>query len=55
MKIRPGVKKYISEVVGRDATLLGRAPDSSGQQNNKAQENTETVQEDDFDLPIVQN
>ena len=40
---KDGIKKYVSEVVGRDITLLGRAPDSSG-----AQENTETVQEDDL-------
>ena len=47
---KDGIKKYVSEVVGRDITLLGRAPDSSGAQTeeNKAQENTETVQEDDL-------
>ena len=47
---KDGIKKYVSEVVGRAITLLGRAPDSSGAQaeENKAQENTETVQEDDL-------
>ncbi len=47
---KDGIKKYVSEVVGRDITLLGRAPDSSEAQaeENKAQENTETVQEDDL-------
>ena len=47
---KDGIKKYVSEVVGRDITLLGRAPDSSGVQaeENKPQESTETVQEDDL-------
>tara|TARA_Y100000766_G_C18706294_1_gene506737 strand:+ start:334 stop:747 length:414 start_codon:yes stop_codon:yes gene_type:complete len=47
---KDGIKKYVSEVVGRDITLLGRAPDSSGVQaeENKPQESTEAVQEDDL-------
>tara|TARA_B100000925_G_scaffold206466_1_gene156968 strand:- start:278 stop:691 length:414 start_codon:yes stop_codon:yes gene_type:complete len=47
---KDGIKKYVSEVVGRDITLLGRAPDSSGVQaeENKPQESAETVQEDDL-------
>ena len=48
---KDGVKKYISEVVGRDITLLGRAPESSSQnQNNESTSNTsqETPVEDDL-------
>ena len=48
---KDGVKKYISEVVGRDITLLGRAPESSNQnQNNEPTSNTsqETPVEDDL-------
>lgn len=48
---KDGVKKYISEVVGRDITLLGRAPESSSQnQNNEPTNNTsqETPVEDDL-------
>ena len=48
---KDGVKKYISEVVGRDITLLGGAPESSSQnQNNESTSNTsqETPVEDDF-------
>ena len=46
---KDGVKKYISEVVGRDITLLGRAPESSSQ-NNEPTNNTsqETPVEDDL-------
>ena len=46
---KDGVKKYISEVVGRDITLLGRAPDSAGQnQNNETNEakKEDTVEDD---------
>ena len=47
---KDGVKKYISEVVGRDITLLGRAPDSSGQNQNNESNNAaqENVVEDDL-------
>ena len=48
---KDGVKKYISEVVGRDITLLGRAPESSSQNpNNEPTSNTsqETPVEDDL-------
>ena len=41
---KDGVKKYISEVVGRDITLLGRAPDSAGQ--NQTNETNEAKKED---------
>ena len=47
---KEGVKKYISEVVGRDITLLGRAPEPS-QQNESPSTNNESstsVQEDDL-------
>ena len=49
---KDGVKKYISEVVGRDITLLGRAPDSAGQ--NQANETNEAKKEDtvEDDLPF---
>ena len=45
-----GVKKYISEVVGRDIRLLGRAPESSGNEpsSSPSQETKESVQEDDL-------
>ena len=47
---KDGVKKYISEVVGRDIRLLGRAPESSGNEpsNSSSQETKESVQEDDL-------
>tara|TARA_Y100000813_G_scaffold175403_1_gene140714 strand:- start:116 stop:529 length:414 start_codon:yes stop_codon:yes gene_type:complete len=47
---KEGVKKYISEVVGRDITLLGRAPESQQQNDSSSTENDnpETVQEDDL-------
>ena len=49
---KDGVKKYISEVVGRDITLLGRAPDSAGQ--NQTSHTNEAKQEDtvEDDLPF---
>tara|TARA_Y100000991_G_C21916560_1_gene324654 strand:+ start:613 stop:1026 length:414 start_codon:yes stop_codon:yes gene_type:complete len=49
---KDGVKKYISEVVGRDITLLGRAPDSAGQ--NQTNETNEVKKEDtvEDDLPF---
>ena len=49
---KDGVKKYISEVVGRDITLLGRAPDSTGQ--NQTNETNEAKKEDtvEDDLPF---
>ena len=47
---KDGVKKYISEVVGRDITLLGRAPESQQQNDSSSTENDnpEAVQEDDL-------
>ena len=47
---KEGVKKYISEVVGRDITLLGRAPEPQQQNDSSSTENdnTEAVQEDDL-------
>ena len=47
---KEGVKKYISEVVGRDITLLGRAPESQQQNDSSSTENDnpEAVQEDDL-------
>ena len=47
---KEGVKKYISEVVGRDITLLGRAPESQQQNDSSLTENDnpEAVQEDDL-------
>ena len=49
---KDGVKKYISEVVGRDITLLGRAPDSAGQ--NQTNETNEAKKEGtvEDDLPF---
>ena len=49
---KDGVKKYISEVVGRDITLLGRAPDSAGK--NQTNETKEAKKEDtvEDDLPF---
>ena len=47
---KEGVKKYISEVVGRDITLLGRAPESQQQNDSSSTENDnpEAVEEDDL-------
>ena len=47
---KDGVKKYISEVVGREITLLGRAPstDSMNTQESTAQNNQESSVEDDL-------
>tara|TARA_B100000579_G_scaffold84143_1_gene65650 strand:- start:9454 stop:9867 length:414 start_codon:yes stop_codon:yes gene_type:complete len=47
---KEGVKKYVSEVVGRDITLLGRAPESQQQNDGSSTENDnpEAVQEDDL-------
>ena len=47
---KDGIKKYISEVVGRDLRLLGRAPDSNSNEssNSPGQETKESVQEDDL-------
>ena len=43
---KDGVKKYISEVVGRDITLLGRAPDSAGQNQTNEAKKEDTVEDD---------
>ena len=47
---KDGVKKYVSEVVGRDLRLLGRAPESneSAPAPSPDQEKKESVQEDDL-------
>ena len=47
---KDGVKKYISEVVGREITLLGRAPslDSMNTQESTTQNNLESSVEDDL-------
>ena len=47
---KDGVKKYVSEVVGRDLRLLGRAPESneSAPPPSPDQEKKEGVQEDDL-------
>jgi single-strand DNA-binding protein len=47
---KDGVKKYISEVVGREITLLGRAPssDSMNAQESTTQNNQESSVEDDL-------
>ena len=47
---KDGVKKYISEVVGREITLLGRAPnsDSMNTQESTPQNNQESSVEDDL-------
>ena len=47
---KDGVKKYISEVVGREITLLGRAPnsDSMNTQESTNKENEESTVEDDL-------
>ena len=47
---KDGVKKYISEVVGREITLLGRAPssDSMNMQESTTLNNQESSVEDDL-------
>ncbi len=47
---KDGVKKYVSEVVGRDLRLLGRAPESNDSipTPSPSQETKESVQEDDL-------
>ena len=47
---KDGVKKYISEVVGREITLLGRAPssDSMNTQESTTLNNQESSVEDDL-------
>jgi len=47
---KDGVKKYVSEVVGRDLRLLGRAPESNDSPStpSPSQETKESVQEDDL-------
>ena len=47
---KDGVKKYISEVVGREITLFGRAPssDSMNTQESTTQNNQESSVEDDL-------
>ena len=47
---KDGVKKYISEVVGREITLLGRAAssDSMNTQESTTQNNQESSVEDDL-------
>ena len=47
---KDGVKKYISEVVGREITLLGSAPssDSMNTQESTTQNNQESSVEDDL-------
>ena len=50
-----GIKKYISEVVGRDITLLGRAPESSSQNQNQTKEQNNTTSQEtpvEDDLPF---
>ena len=42
---KDGVKKYISEVVGRDITLLGRAPENQNTDNSPV-EKEDSVEED---------
>ena len=42
---KDGVKKYISEVVGRDITLLGRAPENQSTDNSPV-EKEDSVEED---------
>ncbi len=42
---KDGVKKYISEVVGRDITLLGRAPENQSTDNFPV-EKEDSVEED---------
>ena len=50
---KDGVKKYISEVVGRDITLLGRPPnESSGESSNNEGSAGSNVSDDVDDLPF---
>ena len=48
---KDGVKKYISEVVGREITLLGRAPESQSQKVNPKENDFEKNSKED-DLPF---
>ena len=43
--VKDGVKKYISDVVGRDITLLGRAPENQSTDNSPV-EKEDSVEED---------
>ena len=45
---KDGVKKYISEVVGREITLLGRPPEQQDNTQNNASENKNNSDEDDL-------
>ena len=50
---KDGVKKYISEVVGRDITLLGRPPnESSGENSNNEGSASSNVSDEVDDLPF---
>ena len=48
---KDGVKKYISEVVGREITLLGRAPEPQSQKMNPKENDLEKNSKED-DLPF---
>ena len=45
---KDGVKKYISEVVGREITLLGRPPEQQDNTQNNPSENKNNSDEDDL-------
>ena len=45
---KDGVKKYISEVVGREITLLGRPPEQQDNTQNNLSENKNNSDEDDL-------
>jgi len=45
---KDGVKKYISEVVGREITLLGRPPEQQENAQNNPSENINNSDEDDL-------
>ena len=45
---KDGVKKYISEVVGREITLLGRPPEQQENAHNNPSENINNSDEDDL-------
>ena len=45
---KDGVKKYISEVVGREITLLGRPPEQQENAQNNPSENKNNSDEDDL-------
>lgn len=45
---KDGVKKYISEVVGREITLLGRPPEQQDNTQNNPYENKNNSDEDDL-------